>query len=317
MMQSATQLPESPVSLETTPSEHEFSGSQDDFSVITSPFWDEQAAAKVFLPSLREKPRDALLAQERQDDLYTARHYSVGEEFFRKLSLAELSPPEDSAPILTPTKLGGPSDLAQPAGDAKEQRSNAVAVGQLFSVGTLGHPQSCGRACKYRNRKSGCLLGINCDKCHLCCWRYQRAKEAQQRKDEQATAAVAPPPEPHEVPRPRMDRMEAEALFSGRAETRPDKGQPAYVHLSASFCARAPPGLQPQPPAGHNLGSSACPTMGSVGHPSACQWPCKYNSKPRGCKHGTACVRCHLCRWTRSLEHAKQSLDHLSSAGLA
>lgn len=254
---------------------------------------------------------------EQEDDFYTARHYSVNEEFFHKLPTAELSPPEDFARTLSPTNLGGFTNFAEHAGGAREQSGDLAAVGQLFSVGTLGHPHSCGEACKYRNRKSGCLLGVNCDKCHLCCWRYQRAKAAQQRKDDQPAALVAPPPEPHEVPRPRMDGIETEPPFSDRLETRPDKGQPAYVHLSASFCAQAPPGLQPQPPAGHDLGSAACPTMGSMGHPSACQWPCKYNSKPRGCKHGTACVRCHLCRWTRSLEHAKQSLDHLSSAGLA
>mmetsp|Transcript_19712 Transcript_19712/g.34995 ORF Transcript_19712/g.34995 Transcript_19712/m.34995 type:complete len:316 (-) Transcript_19712:204-1151(-) len=41
-------------------------------------------------------------------------------------------------------------------------------------------------------------------------------------------------------------------------------------------------------------------TVGSIGHPFSCSAPCKYYNKPRGCKDGKFCVRCHLCRWRRS-----------------
>jgi len=40
-------------------------------------------------------------------------------------------------------------------------------------------------------------------------------------------------------------------------------------------------------------------SVGSVGHPRSCQQPCKYFSKPRGCKEGAQCTRCHLCKWNR------------------
>lgn len=40
-------------------------------------------------------------------------------------------------------------------------------------------------------------------------------------------------------------------------------------------------------------------SVGSVGHPSSCAAPCKYFGKPRGCKDGSKCARCHLCPWTR------------------
>jgi hypothetical protein len=38
---------------------------------------------------------------------------------------------------------------------------------------------------------------------------------------------------------------------------------------------------------------------GCVGHPHSCAAPCKYFSKPRGCKDGDACKHCHMCDWRR------------------
>lgn len=38
-------------------------------------------------------------------------------------------------------------------------------------------------------------------------------------------------------------------------------------------------------------------SRGSAGHPDGCGLPCKYHWKPRGCKDGAACARCHLCPW--------------------
>lgn len=36
-------------------------------------------------------------------------------------------------------------------------------------------------------------------------------------------------------------------------------------------------------------------SKGSVGHPHSCAAACKYVQKPRGCKDGKDCARCHLC----------------------
>eukprot|EP00931_Biecheleriopsis_adriatica_P058768 TRINITY_DN35064_c2_g1_i1.p1 TRINITY_DN35064_c2_g1~~TRINITY_DN35064_c2_g1_i1.p1 ORF type:complete len:331 (-),score=44.87 TRINITY_DN35064_c2_g1_i1:37-1029(-) len=50
------------------------------------------------------------------------------------------------------------------------------------------------------------------------------------------------------------------------------------------------------------------PSVGSHGHPLNCNEPCKYSGKPKGCKDGKHCSRCHLCRWTRKrnkLEHGR------------
>lgn len=38
-------------------------------------------------------------------------------------------------------------------------------------------------------------------------------------------------------------------------------------------------------------------SAGSVGHPLMCKRACKYLKKPKGCKDGAHCDRCHLCDW--------------------
>jgi len=39
-----------------------------------------------------------------------------------------------------------------------------------LSVGSTGHPYSCGAACKYAQKSKGCKDGVNCERCHLCRW---------------------------------------------------------------------------------------------------------------------------------------------------
>mmetsp|Transcript_29837 Transcript_29837/g.54656 ORF Transcript_29837/g.54656 Transcript_29837/m.54656 type:complete len:328 (+) Transcript_29837:84-1067(+) len=48
--------------------------------------------------------------------------------------------------------------------------------------------------------------------------------------------------------------------------------------------------------------ANGIPSVGSIGHPYQCASACKYATKANGCKDGSACVRCHLCQWSRSLE---------------
>lgn len=38
-------------------------------------------------------------------------------------------------------------------------------------------------------------------------------------------------------------------------------------------------------------------SKGSNGHPYSCADACKFASKARGCRDGTGCDHCHLCRW--------------------
>eukprot|EP00429_Kryptoperidinium_foliaceum_P000603 CAMPEP_0176012736 /NCGR_PEP_ID=MMETSP0120_2-20121206/5949_1 /TAXON_ID=160619 /ORGANISM="Kryptoperidinium foliaceum, Strain CCMP 1326" /LENGTH=326 /DNA_ID=CAMNT_0017345631 /DNA_START=56 /DNA_END=1036 /DNA_ORIENTATION=- len=46
----------------------------------------------------------------------------------------------------------------------------------IVSVGTKGHPHSCGEACRYARRKSGCRDGANCKNCHACLWQRRPSK---------------------------------------------------------------------------------------------------------------------------------------------
>jgi hypothetical protein len=46
------------------------------------------------------------------------------------------------------------------------------------------------------------------------------------------------------------------------------------------------------------------PSRGSIGHPHSCAAACKYVKKPRGCKDGSDCDRCHLCAF-RNSKHKK------------
>jgi len=45
------------------------------------------------------------------------------------------------------------------------------------------------------------------------------------------------------------------------------------------------------------LAEEDLPSIGSRGHPHKCADACKYACKPRGCKDGLLCDRCHLCDW--------------------
>lgn len=40
-------------------------------------------------------------------------------------------------------------------------------------------------------------------------------------------------------------------------------------------------------------------SIGTVGHPFNCGEACKYAKKPRGCKDGAQCTRCHCCDWSK------------------
>ena len=47
---------------------------------------------------------------------------------------------------------------------------------QAMNSGSLGHPYSCGPACKYVMKSRGCKEGDTCARCHLCHWSRFSAK---------------------------------------------------------------------------------------------------------------------------------------------
>jgi len=60
------------------------------------------------------------------------------------------------------------------------------------SIGSIGHPYSCGLACKYASRPSGCKDGRMCSRCHCCRW--QRKQEPLPQNKRVGMAPVGPPP---------------------------------------------------------------------------------------------------------------------------
>eukprot|EP00927_Polykrikos_kofoidii_P015401 TRINITY_DN16843_c0_g1_i1.p1 TRINITY_DN16843_c0_g1~~TRINITY_DN16843_c0_g1_i1.p1 ORF type:complete len:383 (-),score=76.37 TRINITY_DN16843_c0_g1_i1:68-1156(-) len=54
--------------------------------------------------------------------------------------------------------------------------------------------------------------------------------------------------------------------------------------------------------------AQSLPSVGSLGHPLSCAAPCKYFAKPRGCKDGDACDRCHECSWRSFSTHEAKTL---------
>lgn len=65
-----------------------------------------------------------------------------------------------------------------------------------------------------------------------------------------------------------------------------------FAHGAEELRGPLPAGAPPeQPPEGE------LPSVGSKGHPDSCEPPCKYHWKKRGCKDGTKCNRCHICKW--------------------
>jgi len=58
---------------------------------------------------------------------------------------------------------------------------------------------------------------------------------------------------------------------------------------------RIPAAVPPPPPAQPELGSEACPTVGSAGHFLGLCKPCAF-FHTKGCQGGTSCVFCHLCQ---------------------
>mmetsp|Transcript_98977 Transcript_98977/g.255893 ORF Transcript_98977/g.255893 Transcript_98977/m.255893 type:complete len:289 (-) Transcript_98977:67-933(-) len=94
--------------------------------------------------------------------------------------------------------------------------------------------------------------------------------------------------------------------------------QPSLVSVpeaGPSTVTPPPPPPPPPPPAGDRpdrlgaprraQGAPLVTSAGTVGHPIDCGEACKYAKKPRGCKDGAQCVRCHSCDWNK---HGKKRL---------
>mmetsp|Transcript_16918 Transcript_16918/g.38212 ORF Transcript_16918/g.38212 Transcript_16918/m.38212 type:complete len:389 (-) Transcript_16918:89-1255(-) len=52
--------------------------------------------------------------------------------------------------------------------------SSTLGLAECPSVGSLGHPHSCGLPCKYAGKATGCKDGWLCARCHLCSWHRRK-----------------------------------------------------------------------------------------------------------------------------------------------
>jgi len=196
----------------------------------------------------------------------------------------------------------------------------------LVSVGTLGHPQSCGPPCRYVRRKGGCRDGANCPNCHACHWcrelpadhaggvgRGTRpgffAEQGQtlQGLIQQFLEFRANELSGSSASRPAVSSSDGEGLGSKPLEgCVVEKGLAALRDVDAWQCEMpcdAVPGSS-SIDAVRTQEAVDCPSIGSVGHPYSCRKPCKYHRKATGCREGQLCVCCHLCEYQR---HRKPS----------
>jgi len=65
---------------------------------------------------------------------------------------------------------------------------------EATSVGTLGHPHSCGEACKYFKRKGGCMYGTECKSCHKCHWQRPKPKPSGASTEEECRHSIGAVP---------------------------------------------------------------------------------------------------------------------------
>lgn len=208
--------------------------------------------------------------------------------------------------------------------------------GHIISLGSVGHPFNCAEACKYVKRKGGCRDGANCTKCHECFWSRIPAggADVEQKLPEPQLPVEAQPfsvgsaGHPYTCSNPCKYVWRKQGCRDGadcpnchyckwqrRPKDEVSTPNPPVVasQVSQSLEAMAipPPGLTPmEPEETHTTQESIdlLSSVGSLGHPYSCGLACKYAGKAKGCKDGTLCPNCHLCRWSR---YANLKVFHL------
>eukprot|EP00931_Biecheleriopsis_adriatica_P104124 TRINITY_DN7885_c0_g1_i1.p1 TRINITY_DN7885_c0_g1~~TRINITY_DN7885_c0_g1_i1.p1 ORF type:complete len:353 (+),score=36.73 TRINITY_DN7885_c0_g1_i1:77-1135(+) len=230
------------------------------------------------------------------------------------------------APPLKPHPAARPPRKKQ---DASLGVANTKQLGQVTSLGTVGHPVHCAEACEYVMRKVACPDGASCLKCHACI-----PKVEEETLCDSVWTVVQPYScnEPCEHANwkaecrrgtlcPKCNKCQWQPTPRKLATSKAEEGQlvdsseckdPPTLPSPCSFTAYGPEApqcvvsRQPlvmvtpmlHPPPGLELEANP-PSLGSIGHPRTCGAACKFAHKPKGCKDGALCSHCHLCHWTR------------------
>lgn len=192
-----------------------------------------------------------------------------------------------AAPEATPPAPMDPSSLDVPPAPENmyPHRRKATVLSGSISFGSIGHPISCAGPCKYLSMKSrGCKDGPACDRCHLCVWPRDNRRQQGVEVAAQARSGVATPTPGERTGAPLAPKAKPAAQAP---EVYPPPPQPAAKRspeLTGDRIEWTNQDLEKMSP-------------GSVNHPHGCAGACKYFRKPRGCKDGTSCNRCHVCEW--------------------
>jgi hypothetical protein len=132
------------------------------------------------------------------------------------------------------------------------------------SIGSVGHPVSCAEACKYYRKARSCKQGRSCTRCHLC----ERRHLGRWRR-----------------PRPQLVEDSSRVRFDAVVSDRPCRRDISVDTQELQIACF--------------LFAGTMKSLGSIGHPVACGPACRYTWRKSGCKHGSGCLCCHLCSWSR------------------
>lgn len=157
------------------------------------------------------------------------------------------------------------------------------------SIGTEGHPYTCGGACKYVKRKGGCRDGVDCLKCHRCFWSTNMPHELKSTGEFTSQDVNSDQLADESTGQDVSLGLTADAVEPALLEKDVHViDMPVKIHINKTVPTW---GITLQ------VASTDLPSSGSLGHPLSCGLPCKYHRKPKGCKDAAACIRCHLCLW--------------------
>lgn len=211
------------------------------------------------------------------------------------------------APAPVPDYRRPPQGLSVP--DVPPPPTLPTAAANTLSVGSIGHPHSCAKACRYIKRQGGCNQGANCQDCHLCFW--QRKCTQKDLDEAEALGLQARAEDNSDEASNQIKGLKAE--HSVGTDGHPTRcGEPCKYARRKTGChdgARCPNChicLWQRKPSEKACAETKKPevpclmtSVGSVGHPFTCMEPCKYARRLGGCRDGWQCSKCHLCQWTR------------------
>lgn len=170
---------------------------------------------------------------------------------------------------------GGSDDVCSEGGtpppSPRQLPRVGTTLGPPLSVGSIGHPHNCGSACRYVKRQGGCRDGVLCPQCHLCFW-HRKAVAVGLQPSARPQQEVEPDTPPWKDDLPNVP---------SNKDSPAEEGKDAAIAWDG--CS-----TDPQPV-----------SIGTRAHPHHCGAPCKYVRRKTGCRHGAACINCHVCQWRR------------------